>query len=306
MRIKHIVIALIAVLFLGMTFLSFRSGINLQGAKNPVSDFSSIADLQKSVSFSFLVPTVISEEENLEMHNYSGSMVEIKAVESGIIFRAAPFISNDADVSGDYREYETDNIYHNEIGEITRFREDTEYGTIVNITTNSIAYSISFDKAISEDEAYRILGIEKNNLIPGNVTEEESNQTENISKDNTGNTENTESNTSDDVTFSIFENSESNMKFMLPNVESKITDVYSNNTLTLLLQDKLLFAIEYYPNGYDTSSFVNQELITLDDTHILRYIVNNDFEESTQEYNDYEAMMQNIETIADTFNVNNN
>ena len=319
--IGTILVIIFIVLLMGK---SYQQGGSMNSVTNPMTSYSSLAELQKSVNFKFRVPSIVAKAENIEMFNYSGSMIEIKS--DRINFRAARFIDAKADVSGDYNEYATDIWYKSKEAEpegvntLVRYRTDGK-NTLVNISDGSIAYSVKINEFMSEADALSALSIDITKLTTFDSSELDSKETNTESSDDSVKDEikNTESETNDTVdknsgsnneevstedeqlTFRVFKNDDLGISFMLPNTPNELKGVYSNNQLAMMLEDKVVFVVEYYEDGYSNTEFNGYQVVRLNDSYVIRYIVNNTFDKNSQLYKDYNTVTENISTLASTF-----
>lgn len=300
---KGKLVAILAVLFIlaGIIFsISYKNGFNLNQTSNPMSEYDTIADLEKAVNFDFQVPAIVGNASNKKMFNYMGQMVEIQS--DDIIFRAAPFIDYNADISGVYDNFSTDNKYISEDESVwVRYRLN-EKNTIISLKIGDIAYSILFNKPINEEEAFEMAGINTSSLKPFiEDTEKVENKTDD--KEDTNNTESKTDETSE-LMFRKYENSSLGISFMIPDVQSKVMEVDTENTVAVMLKNSAVFVIEYYKNGYKTEEFNGYTLQCIDENYLIRYVVNNPFDKGTQEYLDYYTLIENMDTIVSTFNHN--
>ena len=300
-----VIICIICVLAVGLMGKAYIDGANTNQVNtvNPMSEFKTIADLQNSVAFRFQVPSVVAETNNISMYNYMNTMVEIQSDE--LTFRAAEFIGDKADVSGDYNVYPTDITYidGSETTEVRYRTNNTK--TIINITSGGIAYSISFNSYLDEITAFDKLDIDLSSLKVKQKEEVENTQDKKEETDVKNNDNNVaENNTTDEeLTFKLYKVDNTSISFMLPNITNEIKTVYADNQLAVMLGGKLVFVVEYTENKTNTE-YNGYVVSRLDDNYILRYAVNNPFEKDTQIYEDYYTIIENMNTVIDTFNAN--
>ena len=300
-----VIICIICVLAVGLMGKAYIDGANTNQVNtvNPMSEFKTIADLQNSVAFRFQVPSVVAEANNISMYNYMNTMVEIQSDE--LTFRAAEFIGDKADVSGDYNVYPTDITYidGSETTEVRYRTNNTK--TIINITSGGIAYSISFNSYLDEITAFDKLDIDLSSLKVKQKEEVENTQDKKEETDVKNNDNNVaENNTTDEeLTFKLYKVDNTSISFMLPNITNEIKTVYADNQLAVMLGGKLVFVVEYTENKTNTE-YNGYVVSRLDDNYILRYAVNNPFEKDTQIYEDYYTIIENMNTVIDTFNAN--
>ena len=312
-----VILCIICVLAVGLMGKSYIDGANTNKVStvNPMSEYKTIAELQNSVPFTFQVPNVVAEADNLALFNYMNLMVEIQA--DDMVFRAAEDIEAKADVSGIYEEFPIDNTYRDGNETISvRYRTDNKI-TLVNITTRGsanadlvsentvykkLSYSIKFNYYMSEIEAFEKLDLDITKLkyVEVEETQKEETNTE-VETENNNTVENDSSN--DELTFKLYKVENTSISFMLPNIANEVKTVYADNQLAVMLGGKLVFVIESIEA--DTNTEYNGYVVTkLENNYILRYAVNNPFEKDTQIYRDYYTIIENMQTVVDTFNVN--
>lgn len=312
-----VILCIICVLAVGLMGKSYIDGANTNKVStvNPMSEYKTIAELQNSVPFTFQVPNVVAEADNLALFNYMNLMVEIQA--DDMVFRAAEDIEAKADVSGVYEEFQIDNTYKDGNETISvRYRTDHKI-TLVNITTRGsaiadlvsenpvykkLSYSIKFNYYMSEIEAFEKLDLDITKLkyVEVEETQKEETNTE-VETENNNTVENDSSN--DELTFKLYKVENTSISFMLPNIANEVKTVYADNQLAVMLGGKLVFVIESIEA--DTNTEYNGYVVTkLENNYILRYAVNNPFEKDTQIYRDYYTIIENMQTVVDTFNVN--
>lgn len=127
-----------------------------------------------------------------------------------------------------------------------------------------------------------------NEQIPSDIDEQ--------ADDNSDNTDE-----QSEPSFTRYENINLKVSMMIPQVTSELTPVENENSIVFMMGGQSIFVIEYYPNGYSNLDFPGYSTIQLDDFHILRYVVNNTFDKSSQEYLDYYTIIENLDTLAMTF-----
>lgn len=300
-----VILCIICVLAVGLMGKSYIDGANTNKVStvNPMSEYKTIAELQNSVAFKFQVPEIVANSTNMSMYNYMNTMVEIQSDE--LTFRAAEFIGDGADVSGDYNHYPVDVTYIDETGTTeVRYRTDN-IKTLVNITSGNIAYSISFKTYLDEITVFDKLDVDLSILkvkqkVEVEETQKEETNTE-VETENNNTVENDSSN--DELTFKLYKVENTSISFMLPNITNEVKTVYADNQLAVMLGGKLVFVIESIEA--DTNTEYNGYVVTkLENNYILRYAVNNPFEKDTQIYRDYYTIIENMQTVVDTFNVN--
>lgn len=305
MKAKLIAIICVMLVLAAILFgLQYKNGFNGASTTNPMSSYDSIADLQRSVNFEFQIPAIVSNGKNLKLFNYLGSMVEIQS--DDFTFRAAPFVADGADVSGDYSTYNIDKEYIDESGSIKVRYRSNEQSTLINLTMLDMSYSIKFNAVLDEIKAFEQFGINTAGLVPYNKSEiiEEDNHSSDGDKLEKTEDTNEKINTPDnnELTFRIFEDKDMGISFMIPSIVSDITGVYSNNQLAIMLGNKVVFVIEYYEDGYSADRFNGFTLKEINESYLIRYIINNEFEKDSQLYKDYYTLIENIDTVANTFN----
>lgn len=304
-----VILAILGTMLLG---LSYRNGFNATTTSNPMSSYDSIASLQSSIPFKFQVPAIVANGKNLKLYNYMNIMAEIQSDE--FTFRAAPYIDEKADVSGDYSSYTIDEQYtSNNEGVNVRYRANDK-NTLVNISTLTdgswMTYSIKFNSILNKEDAFEKLGIDYSNLavrqdkqIEQNDTKETDNKDESNSNNSEYNIGNEDKNS--ELEFTLYKSDELEISFMLPKLKSDLTGIYSNNQIAFMMGNELIFVVEYYERGYQEQQFNGFTINKLDENYIIRYEVNNRFSKDTQLYEDYYTIIENMNTIANTFNREN-
>ena len=235
------------------------------------------------------------------MYSYLGQMVEIVTDEA--TFRAARTVNENADVSGDYSEYDIDVRYIDDYETLTARYRATEDKTLININTGTVHYSIKFNKRISDKEAFTLLDINYTQLdayVIDDINTTPSNTPDNNTEDNVDVEDNNGNEKS--KTFELVENKDFNISFMMPTLNNQLKYVSSGNEIAVMLADKVIFTIEYHENGYNSKEYVGYSLLGLDNKFLIRYIVDNDFEKNSTEYKDYYTIIESMSTIKSTFN----
>ena len=281
---------------------AFRSGTYMSvGASNPISQYKTIEDLRRNTSFDFIVPKLIVESEIEYLNNYMGQLVEIKTAD--IVFRATRFVDYNADISGDYNTYFIDNKYINSDGSVyVRYRSNND-SVIISIVYDGISYSIQKNAYITEDEAFKLIGIDRDGLM--DFTEEHSDKIEDTDENSIASNDEVSGISNNEIIFKRFENSDMGVSFMVPGTTGEIMAVYTDNTLNLLLHNELLCIISYYSDGYNISEYTDYGLIEIDNNYLIRYVLklSDKFDVGTVQYRDCMTFIDNIEVIKDTFKI---
>ena len=159
-------LGLIGMILLGLTGMLAIVGVPEHGS-NSLGEYDNIQELVKNTYFNFQVPEEFVEEDSEYTYkNIGNQMVEISNASE--IFRAARFIDEGADVTGNYEEFTEDNAYNvkgNTAIKYLRIRRET--GTnkvVVNYHTGDISYGIEYINGITDEEILDVLGLSEENL----------------------------------------------------------------------------------------------------------------------------------------------
>lgn len=272
-----------AVLLVSAIFLlSFSNGNSLTNNESKgISTYDSLSELKKSHSELIIPEYITSQTEELQIESIMGQAIQV--YNSQIVYKAMPFVNNNADPLGLYEKSEVDNMYkvdqEQNDDEITYFRYRQGYPkypscTLINWCTAYMAFGIMTESSISEDEALEILKLTKENLTVTTAKEND-------------NVEEIEINKQENNQLEI------NNKYIieLPNFESGLSIIDGNGASIVYLDSKLAFVIVYdnfdkYENTYST-----QERMELNNEITLYYSKDNTFDTNTSAYNDYELFL---------------
>ena len=146
---------------IGLVLLSVMTFVAVNGIKsgykgnsNPIRKYSSVSSLHKESSFNFNVPEVLLNETDLVYENISNYMVNI--YNDSYIFRAAPFVHEDADLGGNYDTYDFDKSYDvNGETSITKIRIRSKDKKIHIKWVSSVYYYLNISK---KHKIFRYMG----------------------------------------------------------------------------------------------------------------------------------------------------
>lgn len=299
MKVKRLVVSaiLVIIMFMGVFGLAYY---NKASMNNPMSQYSSLLDLQRSVNFDFMVPEMVAKSNDAKMYSYLGQIVEV--VTNEFTFRAGKTVGENADISGEYKTFDIDKKYtanQSDLGTINaRYRTDNKI-CIINMSVSGMDYSIKFNSYKDERDAFESFGINFDALI-------EDKHTDSTEVDSTIGSDQTLTDSTiedkNDVKFIKIENGDLGIEFFIADTVNSISQVYSNNELAILLDNKLVFVVEYYPDGNSSIEYNGYSVYKPDNNFVIRYAVKNPFEQGSDLYNDYYTIIENIDTVVNTFN----
>lgn len=268
---------------IGLVLLSVMTFVAVNGIKsgykgnsNPIRKYSSVSSLHKESSFNFNVPEVLLNETDLVYENISNYMVNI--YNDSYIFRAAPFVHEDADLGGNYDTYDFDKSYDvNGETSITklriRYNEDGE-NTILTWVSSGVSYYLDIRNRSYTEDILDILGLTMEDL------DEQIEHEISISKTILG----------------IF-----NAEITIPeNISLTVIEDKENEVALFMMENILVFTIGKQNNieGDVTS-------IELTSGYKLNYISKDTFEQYNKTLDEYNKLIDNVEEISESFNVLN-
>jgi hypothetical protein len=282
-----IVIATLIVICGLLALIGYSSGINGESSNNKnikTYDSSSIDKAVSSFSFKIDIPDIVRQEQDLEIRNIMGQIIEIG--DENLVFKAASFVDNNADPLGLYDEAEIQNEYNvvSDNTDITFFKfrlnyEDYENCTLINWCTNETAYGLMLGYVITEDEALNILGIDREWLTDISIEEvEEEVTTENTDEYNLNN----------------------KLSIQLPEFSSEIQQIDMDGYTIFYMDKTMVFVVIYNDYDIDNDAFSGQSEYVVDNKTVIKYLSENPFDQGTNAYNDYDLFIGTIDNIAQT------
>lgn len=257
-------------------------GIDTNGSKG-TDTYKSIAEAQKHTTMDLTVPSGIDTSKILEIRSVMGQILEMRS--EHYILKAALFIDVNADPMGLYDESEVDSKYTVNDSDITFFRYRTGYKgyencTILNWCNETTSLGIMLDTIITEQDAIKMMDLDESKL--SKYTEDIISETIDIKELNW-------------VQHKI---DNGNISVYLPELKSTVKSVDLDGYSILFLNDTRCIVVIYSDYALDTDVFGGKGKIDIDEHTRLNYLTENEFEVDTDEYRDYELILQNIDTIA--------
>lgn len=273
---------LLVLLFSG----SFKDGINTVNTnKDGVTTYKSLADAQKVLDIE--LPETLDVSDIKEVRSIMGRLTEI--LSGDYVLKISPFVNVNADPLGLYEKPEVRELYNIKGSDITFIKYRTGYPgyencTLFNWCTSSTSYGMMHNETLSLDECLDFIGVDKDKLSV--YTEENQSDAEELR----------EQSTIDWEFYSFGMNEE--LSIELPKLESEI-ETLNFDGYTIFFLNKTRFMVVLY-NDYviDQDLFKGQGDIKVNDSLSLRYLIQNEFQQETQEYNDYNVILNNINAIA--------
>lgn len=337
MKIKIIalgsVLLVMAALLLGIYYKN--SGSNAQQS-NPMKEYESLSALQKSLGFDFKIPNIVRDsmdKSGSKLFNYSNMLAEV--VTDDLTFRAAEFIAYDADISGDYNKYEVDNQFINSDESLwVRYRSNETDATIVSLKMNNIAYSIKFNTLIDEENTFKLLGITEEvfetmevfeldkqtgintGTVKGSIKSDGRDEQSETGKQSEANDnkdvdipEDEKNKKDNEVLYVEYVSDKLGISLLIPKTSEEIVEVYTEDvekaSSTFMIHGNVAFNITRYYDWIVDENTGNKNSIQLDKNSELNYIVDNPFDRNTEQYNDFDILIKNIDKVAKSFELVN-
>jgi len=298
MKGKTIAILVAVILLIGTIFtVQFTGGFKGINNSNPLKNTNGdLSRLYKDANFDFMLPNIVTD-------GTFGSLISAETVAESLVqiemekatFWAAPFISYDADPSGDYNKYEIDNQYiTSDKSFYIRYRTNTLDKTLLMIKWDSVVYSISMNYYVSQEDILPKFGIDISNFVEYTPDMVDNQQTDNTDT-NSNDIENK------DIMYTTYKNSELNVQFMLPVINGKLETVVSreNSTISIMVNSKLMVMLQYKDNIYNIDTELETKLLG---NWVMVVLPDMDGEELDE---DQIILKNSIETIASTFKETN-
>lgn len=251
---------------------------------NGIKTYNSIDELLKNSSMEIEIPDYIMKNSNSEttIKSTMGQLIEI--ANKGFVLKITTFIDYNADPLGLYENCGIDNKYNvesnNTLIDFVRYR--VGYGqyphcTIINWKNNNTAYGLMLADKLAEDEALKILNINKADC------------TEYIENENST-VEDIEENT---VKYTLGDK----ISLELPEITSSVSNTDNGSSSLFFIDDKLILMIVY--NNIEMMNEVedNQNEVIVDENIRIRYLKENPFKIESNAYNDYETIINNMGSI---------
>lgn len=286
-RKGHPMLWIIAMILLMLTFMLMASDHRNESESNKTDSYKTLAEAQKHTTMDLTIPSGIDTSNILEIRNVMGQIIELRS--EHYVLKAALFMNINADPMGLYEKSEVDSKYTVSNSDITFLRYRTGYKgyencTIINWCNKTTYLGIMLDSIITEQDAIKMMGLDKANL---------SEYTEDVA----GDTANIVSNT-DNMNWVQHKINNENISVYLPELKSVVRSVDLDGYSILFLNDTRCIVVIYSDYALDTDVFGGKGKIDIDEHTRLNYLTENEFEAGTDEYRDYELILQNIDIIA--------
>lgn len=290
---------IIAIILASTIFLlSFHNGIDLVSSSNKgISTYNSLGALKKSHTELIIPEYIASQTEELQIESIMGQAIQV--YNSKVVYKAMPFVNNNADPLGLYEKSEIDNMYkvnsEQNDDEITYFRYRQGYPnypscTLINWCTAYMAFGIMTESLISEDEVLEMLKLSREGLTVTSAREND-----NIDEIEENNEESEE----------LHAEIEINNKYIveLPNFKSEQSIIDGNGASIVYLDSKLAFVIVYDNFEKYENTYSKQEKMELNNEITLYYSKDNTFDTNTSAYNDYELFLETLNDLPNNIKI---
>ena len=313
MNKKLVLIGAVLVIMTGLLYVG-NSGIAGVNIINTSRSFKEIDELRNSANFPFNVPKALLDEKNLTFKNLNGQIIEIG--NNTTHFKAAKFVNEGADAGGDYSEYKIDEQY-NVSGATTikhlRIRANSDTmdhmdKVVVNYDTGNIAYSLVIDKPCTYQDIVGLLGLTKGQLEKKDVKRMEEKVEKKVSEkikkaDDTDINQKSENTASGkDTNSSVYTIPSMGYVVKLPKTVLGIKTVEGSSEfehITFFISGRPILAIEE-SNDMEYNKEISKSK-SLKDGYTLKYYTVNPFKNGTTEFDSYEAIINSIDFIANSF-----
>ena len=284
---KHPMFWVIAITLMVLTTIlviktSKSGGISTNGSRG-TNTYKTLADAQKHTTMDLTVPSGIDTSKIVEIRSVMGQILEMRS--EHYILKAALFVDVNADPMGLYGESEVDSKYTVNDSNITFFRYRTGYKgyencTILNWCNETTSLGIMLDSIVTEKDAIKLMDLDESKI---------SKYTEDIISE-TANTE--------ELNWIQHKINNGNISVYLPELKSTVKSADLDGYSILFLNDTRCIVVVYSDYALDTDVFGGKGKIDIDEHTRLNYLTENEFEVNTDEYEDYELILQNIDLIA--------
>lgn len=284
---KHPMFWIITVTLMVLTTIlvvktSKNGGISTNGSRG-TDTYKTLADAQKHTTMDLTVPSGIDTSKIVEIRSVMGQILEMRS--EHYILKAALFVDVNADPMGLYDESEVDSKYTVDNSNITFFRYRTGYKgyencTILNWCNETTSLGIMLDSIVTEKDAIKLMGLDESKI---------SKYTEDIIP---------ETSDTEELNWIQHKINNGNISVYLPELKSIVKSVDLDGYSILFLNDTRCIVVVYSDYALDTNVFGGKGKIDIDEHTRLNYLTENEFEVDTDEYKDYELILQNIDLIA--------
>ena len=280
-------VTLIGIVITALIVTLSISNLNKQGiARSRVIEHGDIERLMIDIGFQFNIPELLSKEDNLVYKNIYGNIAEIS--NENVVFKAAIFIDEGADLEGDYGRYETEDTYNVKGDTIIKYLKirtnDYGKGAVISYHTGDVAYSLKIRRETSFFEILDILGLSEENL--GEVKE--------VSK---GNTREGRSWTDREWKTYIIESIGYKLKLPKDGIIF-IEEATGDGHATIFISNKPVMAIEELE---EERTIENVKTERLKGNYVLKYYKQNPFRDGTEEHHTYQTLIDGLERVVESF-----
>lgn len=288
---KNRTLQFIAIVLVSMAvFISYslysNGGINTTSTHG-TKTYKSLSDVQSDTMLDLSIPSGIDTSQIIEIRSTLGQLVEARA--EHYILKAAKFIDKNADTLGLYEASEVDNKYDISNSDITFFRYRSGYKgyencTIINWCNTTTSIGIMLDEIYTEDEIIDMLELNESNMKSCTASESEI----------------------IDIPIEWNQHTIANGKISLslPSLESSLEALDFEGYTIIFLNKNRCLVVVYSDYSIDTNVFGGQGQIDIDEHTRLNYLLENEFELDTEEYRDYNVILNNIQEIAESITRN--
>ncbi len=231
----------------------------------------------------YCIPSIIKTQDDLIIDNTIDNFISIH--NSNMVLKIGPYADAKADPLGLYDKSETDNTYTIKNDKIKHFRyrvgyEEYQACTLINWDDETYSYGFMLGHIISEEEALRLLNINRDNIAT---------YTEN---NNENTTEKIEQTTEQENTHPVVIADKYVIK--LPKFNSQLIQRDFEGYTTFSMDDTVVFTFIY--NLENKSLFNGQSNKEIDSSIVIYYLTENPFRVGTLAYTDYEIFLKFIKT----------
>lgn len=289
-------IGVAAMAMLGLNKTNMSLGMT---AAKPIHEYNSIEKLASKSDLEFKIPDFILLNEDIDKCfqyadgsvNIVGDRFQLHIAKSMIIDGKVITNINIADTSDRLSFNKTYSVEDNEFGiQYVKYQIGDTY-TAISWFTSDLSYGLkllNFDGVNGKESLINAVGVN-----PETLTEAETNI----------------SNNAESIKLKEYKFNDLGIKISIPelqdinlmNVVESIKTGDANDKVTVILNDKIILVLEQTVTSNNSESELLNYIYY--DGYTIEYFKNNPFEKGSKEYNYYETMVNNIDTIVKSFGI---
>lgn len=283
--------------FIGAT----KNGITLDSnnAKG-IKTYSSISEMQSDINLNIrLSDYILNNCNNISIESVSGQMITIygEINSTAFVLKTAAFVDKGADTLGLYEDSQIQvayNTVNSDINYVVYRQGYIEYPncTIINWCTNETAYGMMIESLLDESSILEIIGIQDNNIV----------KAESAVQDNKNSDTSTNYNVEYFDTYNVF----GKYFIKLPEFNTEVTHIDTAEASAFFAGDTLLFIVTFDETDSIKNEYSEYSRLSVNDRVAVYYLDINTYDPDTIAYNDYDIMLNTIDSICSTIVMEDN